>query len=242
MKDRIIDVSPRLEARVAGGLYLIIIAGGMFAEVFVREALTVPGDAAATASKILASQPLYRLGFTADLFNLVCGIPLALIFYDLFKPVSKNLALLALFFTLVSTAINSALNILALAPLILLHSAHYSTAFEPGQLQAVSLMSLELHAQGFDISLAFFGFQCLTTGYLIFRSTFLPRILGVLYALAGLCYGINSFTVFLAPEFATHLLPYILIPCFIGEASLCLWLLAMGVNVPRWEEQASAAA
>jgi hypothetical protein len=113
--------------------------------------------------------------------------------------------------------------------------------FNAGQQQALALMFLELRAQGFDICLVFFGFYCILIGYLIFRSTFLPKILGVLMAIAGLGYLINSFATFLSPAFAIHLIPYVLAPGLLGEGSLTVWLLAVGVNVQRWKEQESAA-
>jgi Domain of unknown function (DUF4386) len=230
--------SPRLQARIAGGLYVIIIATGLFAELFVREALTVSGDAAATARNILASEPLWRLGTSAELVEEACCIALALLFYYLFKPVSRSLVLIAVFFALVSITIVIVDVVLQVAPTLLLGGAHYLTAFAPSQLQALALLALRLHDGGFNTSLAFFGVHCVLIGYVIFRSTFLPRIIGVLYAIAGLCYVINSSALFLSPSFAAHLDPYILIPSFIGELSLCLWLLVAGVNVSKWEETA----
>jgi hypothetical protein len=108
------------------------------------------------------------------------------------------------------------------------------------QLQALAYMSLVLQAVGYNLSLAIFAFDCIITGHLVFRSTFFPRILGVLPAVAGLCHLTNSFASFLAPAFAHHLFPYILAPSFIGELSLCLWLLVIAVNVPRWKEKETA--
>jgi hypothetical protein len=102
-------------------------------------------------------------------------------------------------------------------------------------------MSLGVQAIGFDVAVVFFAFYDLLIAYLIVRSTFLPRILGVLMAIAGLCYLTNSFANFLSPGLAAHLLPYILMPSGVGELSLCLWLLLVGVNVPRWQERAIAA-
>jgi Domain of unknown function (DUF4386) len=100
--------------------------------------------------------------------------------------------------------------------------------------------ALEWHPQGVDIGLILLAFDCLLIGYLIFRSDFLPRILGPLLAIAGLCYLINSFANFLSPSFAAHLYPYILLPG-LSEVLLALWLVVIGVNVKRWNEQASAA-
>jgi uncharacterized protein DUF4386 len=126
------------------------------------------------------------------------------------------------------------------APLILLGGERYLSAFNAEQLQALGYMSLVLQSVGYNLSLAVFAFDCIVSGYLIFRSTFLPRTLGVLLAIAGLCYLTNSFASFLSPAFADRLFPYILAPAFIGELSLCLWLLVMGVNIPDWEVKVAA--
>ncbi len=240
MTDRAGEISPQVSARIAGFLYLIIIVLGIFAEVFVRERVLVDGDAAATALNILAREQLYRLGFAAGIIVCLCGLPLTLIFYNFFKLVNRSLAILEVFFALVTISIE-AVNLLShFAPLILLRGDRYLSVFNAGQLQALGYMSLVLQSVGYNLSLAVFAFDCIVSGYLIFRSTFLPRILGVLLAIAGLCYLTNSFASFLAPAFADRLFPYILAPSFIGELSLCLWLLVMGVNVPKWKVKASA--
>lgn len=217
-------------ARIAGLLYLIVIATGLFAEVFVRQAIRVPGDAIATVRNIQASEMLYRLGLVADLTNFIVGLPCVLIFYILFKQVNKYLTILALFFVVIQTAI-IAVNLLnQVSPLLFLDGAQYLGSFKPDQLAMLSVHTLDLQAQGYAIGLVFFGFYCLVIGYLIFKSAFLPGILGVLYAIAGLCYIVNSYTMFLSPKFANPLFPYILVPPFIGELSLSLWLLIMGVK------------
>jgi hypothetical protein len=238
MTQRITEWSPRFKARLAGALYFIGGTLGGFAEVFVRGRLVVHDDAAATTANILAHESLYRLGGTADIISLACDTAVALLFYDLFKPTSRSLSLLAAFFRLTWVA-SMALNSLNyFAPMVLLGGAHYLTAFKPDQLQAMAYTSLRLHAQGYNIGLVFFGITCLLLGYLIFRSTFLPRVLGVLIAIAGLCYVINSFTNFLAPAFARSLFPWILLPAFPGEFGLMLWLVVFGVNARRWKAQA----
>lgn len=240
MTERIAEGSPRHLARIAGGLYLIVIVAGIFAEIFVRERLMVAGDAAATAHNIQANELLYRLGFAAEIIASSCNMPLAVIFYDLFKVVNRRFSLLVVFFTLVGTAIESVSLLAHFAPLLLLGSGPSLTVFKAEQLQTLAYTSLQLFEHGFAIALVFFGFYCLALGYLILRSTFLPRIIGVLLAIEGLFYLINSFANFLAPEFAAHVLPYLMVSG-VAEISLCLWLLVMGVNVQRWKEQASAA-
>ena len=220
-------------ARAAGFLYLITIITGGFAEAFVREGLTVYGDAVATAHNILTSEQMYRYGFMADLVCLVSGTILSLIFYILFKPVNKNLSLLALIFSTVAGAV-MAMNLLnQLAPLLLLHQTSYLKAFTIEQLQTLSLFFLNLQEQGYGISLLLFAFYFPIIGYLVYKSNFLPRILGVIYALAGLGYLINSLAMFLSPHLHPYLFPYVLLPAFIGEVSMSLWLLIKGVKVPE---------
>ena len=239
--ERMAAASPRLMARIAGGLYLIIIVGGFFAIGYVPAALVVPGDAAATAHNILAHELLYRLGFVAHLINLLCNIPLALIFYELFKVVNRRLSLLVVFFTLVGTAVEAANLLNQFAPLMLLGGGHYLSVFTPEQLQALAYMSLDSQAMSYNIQQVIYTGYLLAAGYLVFRSTFLPRTVGVLLAIGALCYLTYSFAIFLSPGFAAHLVPYIQLPSLVGEGSLCLWLLVIGVNVQRWKAQASAA-
>jgi hypothetical protein len=234
------EASPRFEARIAGLLYLIVIVGGIFAEVFVRGRLVVHGDAAATAHNILTHELLYRSGFAVEIFYCACNVPLTFILYDLFKVVNKSVALLVLFFCLVGTAIESVSLLAHAAPLILLGSGRTLSAFTAEQLQAWAYVSLQLFEYGFAIALVFFGCYCLLFGYLIFRSTFFPRVIGGLLAIEGLLYLITSFAKFLSPAVAARVFPY-LAASGLAEIVLCLWLLVMGVNVQRWNEQANAA-
>ncbi len=233
MTDHTVETSPRLKARIAGVLYLI--SGTLF----VRGMPAVTSDAAATAHNILAHQTLFRLGFVADLMSAPCYIAVTLLLYDLLRPVNRSLSLLAAVFSFVGSTIGALNCLFHLAPLIVLGGSHYLSVFNVEQLQALALLFLNLHAQGLNICMVFFGFFCLLIGYLVFRSTFLPRIIGVLLAIAGLCYLTNYLATFLSPEFAAHLFPYILIPG-LAEIVLALWLLVFGVNVQRWREQASA--
>ena len=232
--------SPRHLARIAGGLYLIIIVGGFFAIGYVPAALVVPGNAAATAHNILTHELLYRLGLAVHIIILPINLPLALIFYELLKVVNRRLALLVVFFTLVGTAIEGANLLNQFTPLMILGGGHYLSAFNTEQLQALAYMPLDLQAISYDIQQVIYAGYLLAAGYLVFKSTFLPRVIGVLLAIGGLCYLTYSFADFLAPEFAAHLVPYIQVPSGLAELSLCLWLLVMGVNTQRWNEQASA--
>ena len=227
-------------ARAGGILYLIIIAAGFYGEIMVRSKLVIPGDAVGTANNIAASQLLWRAGIAGDLVMHICDIPLMLVFYLLLKPVNKNLALLALLFNLVQTAV-LATNKLSLAvALFPLGDAGYLSSFNPQQLSTLTYLSIESHDYGFGIGLIFFGFTCIIMGYLIFKSGYLPKALGVLMQLAGACYLINSFALILAPSFSNKLFPVILIPPFIAELSVCLWLIFKGVNMESWEKRSLA--
>jgi Domain of unknown function (DUF4386) len=159
------------------------------------------------------------------------------LFYDLFKPVNRSLSLLAAFVSLVVCAIQAVTSLFYLAPLLILQGGTSVHAFTTEQLQALALIFLRLNAYAFDIDVVFFGFWCALTGYLIFRSTFLPRILGVLLAIDGL-----GWMTFMTPPFASYLFPVIAVASAFAEIPLQLWLLVVGVNPQRWKDQASVAA
>lgn len=239
MEDHEVRTSPQIYARIGGALYLIIIIIGLLGEAFVRNRLIVSGDATATAERIRASEFLWRVGIAGELFLLICAVALTLIFYVLLRPVSRDLALLAVFFNLVSIALEAASALYLLATLFPLGNANYLKVLDPKLLDALAYLSTRSHGYGFGVSLIFFGCVCLILGYLIFRSGYLPKVVGVLMQIAGLSYLANSFALILSPPLAARLFPAILLPAFVGEASLCLWLLAKGVNVSKWKARAS---
>jgi len=235
MTERIAAASLGPRARLTGVVYLFYFLTAVLGEVFLR-GLVVDGDAAATANNILAHQPLFRLGLATGLIATACYIAVTALFYDLFKPVNRSLSLIAAFFSLVGCAILAFASLFQLAPLVVLGGGQYLSVFGVGQLQALAYLFFELYGLGVNICFVFFGVYCLLIGYLIFRSAFLPRILGVPMAFAGL-----GWLTFLSPPLANYLSPYILVLGFLAELALMLWLLVMGVNVQRWNEQASAA-
>ena len=231
--------SPQRLARIAGGLYLINIVFGAFAIGYIPATLVVAGNAAATAHNIQAHELLYRLGLVAHLITLLTNIPLGLILYDLFKVVNRRLALLSLFFTLVATAVEGANLLNQFTPLLLLGGGHSLSVFTTQQLQVLASLPLDSTAISYDMQQVIYASGLLVDGYLVFKSTFLPRAVGVLLAIGALCYLTYSFADLLAPGFAAHLVPYIQVPSGVAELSLTLWLLVVGVNVQRWEEQSS---
>jgi hypothetical protein len=238
--DFIAGASPRQLARTAGALYLINILAGAFAIGLVPVILIVP-DVATTAHNIQAHELLYRLGLVAHVVVTVTNIPMAVIFYDLLKVVNRRLALLDVFFTLVATAVEAAGLLSQFTPLVLLGSSHYTNALPAAQLHALAYLPGDLSAIDYSIYIVFYGFDFICVAYLVLRSTFLPRAIGVLLAIDALAYLADGFASMIAPGFAAHLVPWIGLPTIIGEGSLCLWLLVAGVNVERWNEQASAA-
>ncbi|MGB7846330.1 MAG: DUF4386 domain-containing protein [Candidatus Acidiferrum sp.] len=234
---RITEASPSFKARIAGAFYLLTTLTRMFVEIFVRNRLIASDDAAATATNILAHVPLWRWGFAADIIAFASYAALTALFYELFRPVNRSVSLVAALFGVVACAVQAVSSLFHLAPLALLGGTPYLRAFNVEQLQALALVFLRLRAQCYhNIGLVFFGLYCLLIGYLIFRSTFLPRIIGVLMMLAGL-----SYVLFLSPSVVQSLQPYILVFPGVGQISLTLWLLVMGVNVQRWNEKTGAA-
>jgi Domain of unknown function (DUF4386) len=226
---------PYPRARITSVVYLLYFVTVISAALFMK-GLVVSDDAAATASNILAHESLFRAGFAINVIATALYIAVTALFYQLFRPVNRSLALLAAFFSLVGCAIQAVGYVCYVAPFTLLGGAPYLSVFKVEQLQALVLALLKLRSQAEQIGIVFFGFFDLLIGCLILRSTFLPRIFGALMALAGL-----GWMMFLAPPLANNLAQYILPLGFMAEFLLMIWLLVKGVNVQRWQEQATAA-
>ncbi len=231
--ERIAETSPRLKARITGVLYLLTILTGVFAQAFVSDRLVVDGDAAATANNILAHTGLFQLGFAVYLIEMACQIAFTALFYDLLKPAGGSVSLLAAFLGLAGCVIKTFSRLFFIAPLFVLGGPRYLSVFSAEQLQALALLFLKVNDRGAAIALVFFGFYALLTSYLIIRSTFLPRILGVLGIFGGL-----GWLSFLYPPLGYRLFPYIAALGLLGAGSLILWLLVFGVNEQKWKEQA----
>lgn len=229
-------MSPRSKARIAGAFYLLTIAMGV-ASVALRGSLIVSSDATATTVNILAHETPYRLSFVADFIGMLCYIVVTALFYEMFKPVNRSISRVAAFISLVGCAVGAVSLLFELAPFLFLSDAPYLRVFSLGQLQALAFAFFKLGGQTNNIGLVLFGFYCLLIGYLILRSTFLPRAVGVLMMIAGV-----GWLTFLHPPLSKVLFPYSVAPGLIGELSLTLWLLVKGVDAPRWTEQAKSAA
>jgi len=221
--------SPQKTARVAACVFLIVFFLGMSTELFIRPGIIVPGDAAATVKNIAASEALFRLSLVSDLIRQALLILLPLVLYKLLKPVNNTIAALMVIFALVSVPISMLNELNHVAALLLSRGAGYLAAFKADQLNALVMFSLELCKYGTFIP-QFFSLWVLLLGYLVFKSGFIPSILGVLLMLGGLCYTVSAVLFFLFPNFDLTILGLF---AFVGELLFYLWLLTMGVKAQK---------
>ncbi len=234
MSIRTPGTSPLTRARVAGFLYLMLFPAP-FGLIYVPSRLIVSGDAAATASNIMASETLFRLGIVSNILVHIVNLLVVLALYQLLKPVGKSMASLMVIFVVAGVPIVLLNELTQLAVLLLLSGADYLTVFTTDQLHALALLFLDLHKQGLNIAQIFWGLWLFPMGYLVFKSGFLPRILGILLIIGCFGYVIQSFAAFLLPSLKVNL---IFITSW-GELLLVLWLLIKGVNVEQWEKRAA---
>ena len=216
-------------ARIAGLLYLIYIVVHTSADVIGRSGIIVYGDAAATAQNILASAWQFRIGFMLDLFAAVLFFLAAWALYRLLKPVNENLALLFLLLNLGGVALQAASDLFLPASQLLLSGADYTKAFQADQLQAFAMSFLYLYKNGFMIAQIFYGAWLFPLGYSVFKSGFLPKILGIVLMIHCCTWLMTSLQFFLFPGFTA--ITYISYPLgFIAEFGLSLWLLIVGAK------------
>jgi hypothetical protein len=213
-----------------------MVAGG-FGEAYVPSKLIVSGDPTATVANIRNFDFLYRLGFAAFLIESLCDITLALILYSLLKPVNKQLSLLAAFFGLIATATFAFAELFYFAPHLILGRAYLNT-FTPDQLNSLALLSLKFYGYAGMIFTAYYGMAWIVRSYLIFRSSYLPKFLGVLMAIGGIGFLVRNFLLILAPAYASDVLLMLMFP---GGLIMTVWLLVKGVNVQKWNAKVSTA-
>ena len=235
MMEPIVQTSPRVLARMTGLFFLLTIITGIFAQGFVSERLIISGDAAATAVNILTHRSLYTLGFTAYTIEMACQIVMTVLFYRLLRPVNTTVALVSMTLGLAGCVIKTFGRVFYLAPLFLLlntGSAQYLGVFSTAQVQALSLVLLNVNDRAAGMGLAFFGFSDALQGYLIFKSTFLPRWLGSVSFIAAL-----GWMTFVYPPLGYHLFLYLAGFGLLVSAVMIFWLLVKGVDERRWKEQ-----
>lgn len=225
--------SNKKNARTAGLLYLIVVLTGIFSLVYVPSQITVPGDASAMVSNIVASESLFRLGIAAGLICYTAFLLLPFALYKLLSPVGKTAAVLMVAFVVVSVPISFVNMLNKLDVLSLLSGADYLQAFTTEQLHAQVMLSLKAYSNGMLVSTIFWGLWLLPFGYLVFKSGFLPRILGVLLMVGCFGYLIDFFGRVLFPGYAeAAIASFMTLPGSFGEIGTCLWLLIMGAREP----------
>ena len=230
------DTSPRTVARIAGALFLLTILTGGLAQGLVSERLIDPTNAAATARSILGHPSLCHFGFAMYLVEMACQVAMTAVFYHLLRPVGRNLSLLAALMGLTGCVIKTFSRVFFVVPLLVLRDPHTLGAFDEAQRQALAMLLFDVNDRGAAMALVFFGIASVVKGYLIHRSTFLPRVLGVLGMICGL-----GWLTFLVPPVGYRLLFYVVPIGVLGALVQIGWLLVRGVDEVRWKEQAERA-
>ena len=225
--------SPRFIARAAGIFNLLMLPFGAITYI---GRLPSSSDAAVTAANLLAHPAAVYRGFLGDLLVVATYVAVTALLYQLFEPVNRTVSLAAAFFSLLGCAVQAVTALFRVAPLAVLRAAQESTGIAKGQAEALAYLLLKLYSPSYGIAFAFFGFYMLLIGWLVYRSTFMPRFLGVLVMIAG-CGGLT----FLWPPLAKALWPRVIMSLDIGEFALMLWLTFKGVDVERWQERRSSA-
>lgn len=240
MTTRINEMSPSVYARIAGVLYLIITVAAIVAHFYVPGKLIVPGDAATTAANIVASESLFRFGaIGGELIVLLSEVVLSVVLYFLFKPVSKTLSLVAAVARLAMTVIHGLNLVNYYFVLQLLTGPDYLTVFEPAQVSALVTLFLDAHSYGFTLGIAFLVLHVFALGYLILKSGYFPRILGILFLVAGVGYLIDTAALLLSTGYETTPAPIALVIA-VAEIAFPLWLLVKGVNMTQWQSRTLA--
>jgi len=242
MTTRATETSPRTYARIVGGLYLVIFILGPFAFFLGRTSVVVPGDPAATVNNLMASESMFRLGMVAETLIVLIEIVVSAILYVLLRPVSRPLALASVLARFAQSVLQAVNLFTAVPALLLLGGAGYLAAFEPDQLNALVLLFMDVNAFVIIIWGLIFGFHLLLLGYLVYRSGFWPRFLGILLIVGAVGYLLQSYSHLLAPQFDDIFETVVIVLSVPGELAFTLWLLIKGVNVEQWEERAHESA
>lgn len=240
MKNNSRETTPATYARIAGVLYLIITVAAIWAHFVIPEQFIIPGDAAATAANIAANETAFRLGAVgSELIILLSEVVLAVVLFELLKPVNKTLSLIAAVSRLAMTTIHG-LNLLNYYFVLqLVNGADSLTAFAPEQVNTLMTLFLDAHNTGFTIGIAFLVLHVLILGYLIVQSGYFPKALGYLFFAAGVGYLVDTMGLLLVSSYTTTP-ALIALVIAVAEVAFPLWLLVKGVNMDRWQDRALA--
>lgn len=231
------ETQPSTRGRVLAALYLVLIAGGIIAQGLIADGLVVRNDAAKTAANILAHKSLYRLGFTIFMIEMIAQVGVTALFYDLLKPVDRSVARISLILGLTGSGIKTLARAFYYTPLLLLGGAPYLSVVEPAQLEALALAFININNRCAGIALIFFGGETLLRGWLIFRSGFLPRFLGVLSMIGGV-----GWLTYLWPPLGSQLFIGLALFAIAAVLVTCGWLFMRGVDDVQWRARAALAA
>jgi hypothetical protein len=237
MTNPLAETSPSTRGRILAALFLFVIIGGITAQTFIADRLVVRDDAARTAANIIANTSLYRLGFTIFMLEMVAQVGVSLLFYDLLKPVNRSVARASAVLGLTGCGIKTLARLFYYVPLILLGGASYLSAIQPAQLAALSLAFIKINNQGAAIGVIFFAFEGLLRGWLVYRSGFFPRVLGVLSMVSGL-----GWLTFLWPPLGSQAFIGVALFAIAGIIATSGWLFIRGVEDVKWRERAALAA
>ncbi len=221
-------------ARIAGLLYFLQIPLGVFGLVYVPKALIIPGNATATVNNILANEFIFRLSIVSALLAALVTVFTAIVLYKVLKPVNKNVAKLMVMFTVIVAPISMINELNNVVILLLLNSSGFTAI----QIQTLMSLFFDLHKYGIQIVGIFFGLWLLPMGYLVYKSNFIPKIIGVFLMITCFGYLIDFFTFFLFPNFGVVISEF----TWLGEVMMVFWLLIRGVNVKEWEKRAQSTA
>lgn len=238
MTTHITGPSARTYARIVGALYLVIFFVGPFAFFMGRTGVVAPGDPAATVDNLVASESMFRLGMVAETVIVLIEIVVSAVLYVLLRPVSRPLALAATLARFMQSALQAVNLFTAVPALLLLGGAGYLAAFETGQLNALVMLFMDVNAFVIIIWGLIFGFHLLLLGYLVVRSGFWPRILGILLLIGSAGYLLQSYGHLLAPQYDETLATVVIVLSIPGELAFTVWLLWKGLDAERWEERA----
>ena len=215
-------------ARIAGFLYFIYMATHIVSDIW-RDSFIVPGDAATTTANIMAHEGIFTITSVGDFFAAALFFLAAWALYALLKPVNKDLALLFLLLNLTGVAMQCMSAINLFAALLLVNAPDYLNVFQADQLQSLAMFLLDLREKGFLIAQLFYGAWLFPLGYLVYKSGFLPKVLGIVLMVHCFTWLSTVFLSFLFPSFVA--ITYVSWPLgFIAEFGLTLWLLIMGAK------------
>ena len=230
--------TPAFYARLTGVFYLLIIILAGFSTGYVRSSLIVPGDSATTVSNIMESLFLFRLGFAFDLTAFALDLAVSVLLYVLLRPVDKTLALVSAAFRAIAHPAIATVNLLNhYAAIHLVDSSSIARAFSPEQLNELVAFFLNLHWTGYLVAGVPFGVHMILLGILVVKADYFPSILGIVLAIAGGGYLVESFGDFMWPGHEGILIWFVAVPAGIGELAIALWLLIKGVDMKKWNAQ-----